>query len=289
LLAQNVVLVHFFSNFCDSSLGQICVGHTEGKGLGYSKGYTSLDLFLSKPLCQTTFLPFVDLRGHVFNDGKYASNIGLGLRWDNTCCEQIWGIYCFYDSLKTGHRPYHQISLGLEAISENWEVHLNGYLPVGRTKTSLYAFVYKSLSASGFLLKGREQFAMRGVDYEVGYRCSNLYVGLGPYCYWGRSAATENVFRHAHKHTIGGRLRASVSFLRYFQLDAVTTYDPRFKWGGQFTLAVCLPFDLFRCREDVCHFNERLYQPVVRNEIMVIDRINRYSTNPEILNPQFNP
>src|SRR3974390_1481326 len=55
---------------------RIDIKHIEGKGIGYNQGYTSLDgLFTSM---WNDFIPFVDLRAHVFNNGRWAANAGLG-------------------------------------------------------------------------------------------------------------------------------------------------------------------------------------------------------------------
>ncbi|MES2121269.1 MAG: inverse autotransporter beta domain-containing protein, partial [Chlamydiota bacterium] len=191
----------------------ISVSHTEGKGLGYSKGYSSLDLFLSQPFCYKHYVPFLDLRGHIFNDGKYAANAGLGLRWLNRRCSLIWGGNAFYDYLQTSHFHYNQVSVGLEALGKNWDARLNGYLPVGRKNTNIYRLSYDNLSPGGFLVEAREQLAMKGFDSEVGYdfcktRFLQVRVGAGPYYYWGSSAATENAFRSTTKHAFGGRLSA---------------------------------------------------------------------------------
>lgn len=143
---------------------------------------------------------------------------------------------------------------------------MNGYLPVGRTRTPLYAFSYRNPLFEGFLVKGTEQFAMKGLDAEVGYHfcripCMDLYAGAGPYYYCGRSAATENAFRKVYKCLVGGRLRVCASFLNYVTLEGSTTYDSRFNWGGQVFLAVHLPFT-FRCqlgKDNACGFEEKFY------------------------------
>lgn len=271
--------------------------HTEGKGLGYSQGYSSLDLFLAQPICESQLIPFVDLRGHVFNQGRLAANAGVGLRWLNPCDRRVWGINFFYDALLSARLPYHQVSFGLEALGETWDVRINGYLPVGRKKTPIYRLDYDF--SSGFLAIAREQFAMGGIDAELGYHCYkmqyfDLYAGLGSYFYFGRSQKTENAFRAARKDAIGGRLRASAAFLTYFELEGITSYDSRFKWTGQITLSLNIPFDwiCFGNQAEICapdRVKKRLFQPVKRNEIIVIDRINRFSSNPAILDPEFEP
>lgn len=291
------------AEFQDPPPEMIGASHTEGKGLGYSRGYTSLDLFLSQPLSQKRIVPFLDLRGHMFNDAEYAANAGLGFRWIRR--RYVWGVNIFYDYFETPRRPYNQVSMGLECLSTTWDVRLNGYLPVGHKETDLYEFSYLDISPDGFLLKGTEQFAMKGIDLEVGHHFYNeicqfvrdidLYAGLGPYFYWGRSTATENAFRPAHKHIYGGRFCLSASYLDYVSIEGIVTYDTRFKWGGQAIVALTLPFDFTfssrdcgECKPSYC-LRELLYQPVRRNEIMVIDRIHRYSKNPNILDPENEP
>jgi len=271
----------------------IGASHTEGKGLGYTRGYTSLDLFLSQPFCQVGLIPFLDLRGHMFNDAEYAANAGIGLRWVHRC--RIFGVNWFYDYFETPRRPYNQVGMGLELLSESWGVFVNGYLPVGHKQTDLYEFTY--IDFLPFLMKGTEQFAMKGLDAEFGYRfcniwCFDFYTGIGPYYYWGKSTATENAFGPAHKQVVGGRFSASASFMDYVSVEGDVTYDNRFKWGGQATIAITIPFDFTFNTGDcagTCCLQQRLYKPVRRNEIMVIDRIHRYSTNPNILDPTFNP
>lgn len=276
---------------------RISVSNTEGKGLGYSRGYTSLDLFLSQPFCEKRCAPFLDLRGHIFTNGKYAANAGAGFRWMNKNCTQIWGINGFYDYLLTKHRPYNQVGLGLEFLANKWGVTANGYLPVGKKETPLYEFDYLDTSPTLFLMKGTEQFALKGADMEVGYRYCNrqgwiVRAGIGPYFYWGRSAATENALQPAHRHAFGGRLSAGFTWRNFIAIEGSATYDSLFKWGGQGTVTLSFPFDLtFKTKGKGCFdcMQERLYQPVRRNEIVVVDRIHRFSEDPDILDPENKP
>lgn len=275
------------------------LSHTEGKGLGYNQGYTSLDLFLTLPLCNCRFIPFIDLKGHVFNNGRFATNTGLGLRWLNPCYERAWGLFCFYDSYISSRLSCHQVSLGFESLGETWDLRVNGYLPVGHKKTSIYRLSYDF--SSGFLARAREQFAMAGIDAEIGYHFCRMqyfdfYAGIGPYFYRGSSQKTKNAFRVTRKNAFGGRLRASAAFLTYLELEGVLSYDSLFKCTGQVSLSLNIPFDWqfgFGCSDNdccaPCGFMQRLTQPIIRNEIIVIDKINRFSTNPLILDPEFEP
>ena len=52
------------------------VRHTEARGVGYRDGYTTLEgfgIYDNNP----SFMPFLDLRGHVFNNGKLAVAISV--------------------------------------------------------------------------------------------------------------------------------------------------------------------------------------------------------------------
>lgn len=49
---------------------RLALRHIEGTGVGYNQGYTSLEgLFLPRSGTGHGWTPFLDLRGHVFNNG----------------------------------------------------------------------------------------------------------------------------------------------------------------------------------------------------------------------------
>ncbi len=275
----------------------LTASHTEGKGLGYTQGYSSLDLFLSQPFSNQTVAPFLDLRGHIFNDGRYAANAGLGFRIFRGCTSQVWGIYGNYDYLQTSHRIYNQVGGGLEVLGDQWDARINAYVPVGGKRKNIYQFEYEDFRGK-FGLKAREQLALKGVDSLFGYRyCKKsfgeFHIGAGPYYYWGNSSKTTNAFSSKHRHTVGGRLAASVSFWDYLLLEAVGSYDAIFRWCGQAAIALNIPFDFTlkkSNRNSNCYcLQKRLYEPVVRNEIIAVKSLNRFTDDPRVLDPEFEP
>jgi hypothetical protein len=75
---------------------RITARHIEEKGVGYNQGYTTVEGFFSlvEPLNESC-IPFMDLRGHVFNNGKMAANGGLGVCYLTS--SRIWGANAYYD------------------------------------------------------------------------------------------------------------------------------------------------------------------------------------------------
>ena len=194
---------------------------------------------------------------------------------------------------KTSRRPYNQVGGGVEALGKKWNARINLYVPVGKKKKNIYRFSYTD---EEFGLKAREQFALKGVDSLAGYRfCKTNYifrVGAGPYFYWGNSTKTTNAFSHKLKQTFGGRLSGGLSFMDYIFLDGIASYDAIFKWSAQGSLTLSLPFDFtFKSKRSLAPFclRKRLYEPVERNEIIAVDRINRFTDDARVLDPEFEP
>lgn len=288
---------------------KVKLSHIEGSGLGYSIGYSSLALFLSNSFDNQNLTPFLDLRGHVFNNGKFAANAGLGLRYFNCCVEQIWGVNVVYDYLQHlqhyPHRSYHQVGAGIEVIGDRWDFHMNAYVPVGHKKTNIYRFKYgfyedlqrEDLSNLEFGLKATEQLALNGIDALFGYRfchiCNtDLHVSAGPYYYTGRSVKTTNAFTKKRESSLGGRFMFDLIYMKYISIGAEVTYDTIFKWRGQGVVSLNIPFDIFNNWGFECTpncFRDRLYDYIERNEIIAVDCMHRFENNPLVLDPSFQP
>ena len=100
--------------YSNSRPERITARHIESKGVGYNQGYTTLEGFFSLPsMVDNVWFPFLDLRGHVFNNGKFAANAGLGLRYLSE--SRVWGVNSYYDYRQASHRNFSQYGLGLES------------------------------------------------------------------------------------------------------------------------------------------------------------------------------
>ncbi len=203
---------------------RVATRYTTPQGIGYNHGYTTLEGFFSLPRSQQEFLPFLDLRGHIFDNGKFAANAGTGLRY--LADSRLWGIYTFYDYRDTSSQHYNQASAGLETLGKIWDFRINGYLPWGKKEVIHHAEFY-SFQNHSMILNRKSQFAMKGANAEAGFHWDRfkqapLYFTAGPYYLTG-----------SEKTTWGGSFRASTKLFEYVTLEANTAYDHFFKWTGQ--------------------------------------------------------
>lgn len=259
------------------------IRHKEANGVGYNTGYSTFDAFFSPddPL-NDKWVPFLDLRGHLFNNGMPAANGGLGLRYISS--SRVWGFNTYYDYRRTTHRQYHQVGLGLESLGEIWDFRINGYLPVWTTRSSYFrrAQFYRFKDNSMILTRTRE-IAFNSVDAEIGAHVDGIinlpfYFAAGPYYLQGHG-----------KTAWGGRLRATVDFFNHIRLEGNVSYDNLFKWVGQGQMSLVIPFKKMErwqkkkeCVNTKWTLRERSLQRVDRSEIIPTDhkRVNTKAIDP---------
>ncbi len=222
------------ANIIDTPL-QIEARYDSLKGIGYDKGYTTLSAFLKVPYnSNKNGFPFLDLRGHVFDDGKLAANIGLGWRYLNK--GRIFGINGYYDYRNTEELHYQQGGFGFETLGSVWDFRINGYIPFGTQEVIQMTNTFAGFQGHYLLASACKQFAMKGMNAEVGFRKNPFYVAAGPY-----------YLRGNQRHTWGGQLRASSDlYLNYLNLEVRTSYDHFFKWVGQAQITLSIPLGCCR-------------------------------------------
>ncbi|HEY2811668.1 MAG TPA: inverse autotransporter beta domain-containing protein [Rhabdochlamydiaceae bacterium] len=250
--------------------------HIEANGIGYNQGYTTLEGFFCPPNPQT-WVPFLDVRYHIFNNGKPAANAGLGLRYVRA--SRVWGINGYYDYRKTNHQHYNQVSLGLESLGKVWDFRINGYLPVGKKTSSLFNARFSHFKNHYLYLDQKYEFAMKGANAEAGvhighYKPVPVYLAFGPYYLEGQG-----------KVAWGGQARIAADFFRYVRVEASTSYDNVFKWIGQGQVSIIFPFGERKqirprynrtCNQQLT-MAQRAVQRVDRMEIISVDRKQKQS------------
>ncbi|MCX6991096.1 MAG: inverse autotransporter beta domain-containing protein [Chlamydiae bacterium] len=260
------------------------VRHIEGGGIGYDDGYTTLEGFFAPDPERLAVMPFLDLRGHVFDSGKMAANAGLGFRGIFGC--RTYGLNTYYDYRNTKRGHYNQIGAGLETLGTLWDIRVNGYLPVGKKISAPYDAEFAAFAGNSMLVSQKYQFAMKGADAEMGFhfgksRLFDFYAAAGPYYYMGEIGG----------NTWGGKGRIAGMFKEYVTFEVSDSYDRMFRNNFQCQLTLSIPFGgtskvKKRCDTSSCKKAEtlitRMVQPVGRQEIVVVGkaRKNAVATDP---------
>ncbi len=210
--------------------------HTESKGVGYSDGYTTLEIFGVYAL-HAYFMPFLDLRGHVFNNGKLAGNFGLGERSLISSIDHTFGLYLYYDIRQDEHHlTANQLSPGIELVGKRMEYRINAYFPLGRSTSHGYHHKFSHFQGNQIFYQQSKKFAMTGADAEIGSHLTqstrhDFYAGLGPYYF---TAKSDSLW--------GGKARLYWRYQEYISLEATYSYDHIFKNTVQGTLTFSYPF-----------------------------------------------
>ncbi len=258
---------------------RITMRHIEPNGIGYTQGYTTLEGFFAPgDFCRGSWLPYLDLRGHVFDHGNLAANAGLGLRYLGE--RRVWGANAYYDYRNTHRLHYNQAALGFEMLGERWDFRINGYLPVGKKRSHGFSLKFDHFAGHNLFLSRKHEYALASVDSEVAYHMDRIEwlpveVAAGPYYLRGNDQTAW-----------GGKLRAALDFDQYFRLEGNVSYDNLFKWIGQGQASIIIPFGprkRWTCRTEceevpkcLCKtLVRRAYQRVVRSEIVPVDTKRR--------------
>lgn len=256
------------------------VRHIEPKGIGYDKGYTTLELLLAPHNEWSCFVPLFNVRGHVFNDGKWAANAGVGGRY--IFDPVILGGNIFYDFRDGPRKRFQQWGAGVELLTRMWEFRANGYLTYGKKASRFYNVRFDHFEGNNIILGSKRNTALQGFDAEAGVnwpitRHSNWYFGAGPYYLDGQFG----------KHSWGGQARLTGTIVDYLRLTVSASHDSLFKTIVQGEVGITIPFGKRDCVPScrfVCPYllEDRLYQPIVRKEIIPVKKTR-------LLDPAINP
>lgn len=252
---------------------RVAARHIEPGGIGYNQGYTTLEGFFSpmRPYGDA-WVPFLDLRGHIFNNGRTAANAGVGVRY--MACSRVWGMNTYYDYRRTYRQHYNQVAAGLESLGRVWDFRINGYLPVGKKTSAFWGSHFDHFRQHYAFISGKKEFAMKGANAEAAAHINvvknvDFTVAMGPYYLNGHGEAAW-----------GGEARAELDLFKYCKLEGFTSYDSIFKWTGQGQVSIVIPFGGKRkIQKRACQsaatalaLAKRSVQPVNRFEIIPVDR-----------------
>lgn len=122
------------------------------------------------PLYQNeTGLLFADIKGKLFTESAKEGNFALGYR-QMTDWEWNLGIWAGYDLRESEYNnDFKQVSFGMEALSADYDIRLNGYVPLS-DPAGANGLAQIQISGSQIFMTGGQEVPLGGVDGEVGWR-----------------------------------------------------------------------------------------------------------------------
>jgi len=245
------------------------IAHIEGKGIGYRRGYSTLG-FLLMPTYQEpdSLFPFIDIRGHGFDNKKLAANLGIGFRYMHHE-DWVFGSNLYYDLRQGAHMgfdqvgpKFQQIGIGFEALGPCFDVRLNFYQPVGKTERHFTQTVFINNAGITPTLIPKEESAMRGFDAEIGLCIGKGYfnqccVGWGTYFALG----TYYLDDHGNDGRLGAKVRLAANLGRYYLAEVRAHYDRIERGSVQIFVGVDFPLYPFTSLDFKNSCNEKCLGP----------------------------
>ena len=240
--------------------------HREAQGVGYNQGYSTIEFIGNRNWNKLELL--INLRGHVFNNGKLAANGGFGLRKPLKSERYLIGLNAFYDVRQTSDFTPQQIGVGGEFLSKHADLRINGYLPISK-QTDFEQRSFSEFSGNSLYVSQKAQAALPCAEIELGIPIKSMfYLAGGPYYLF-----EKNVRGMETGKSWGGRLRASINFAPFLSLSAIVTHDGIFNTRYQGTISFDIPLHQVKAKKPIKRCLRNI--PLTRNEIIPIEKKHR--------------
>ncbi|MGB7248035.1 MAG: inverse autotransporter beta domain-containing protein [Phormidesmis sp.] len=269
---QNVVRPRFGLDFDSAS--------------GGAEPFTQFESFV--PIWQKVGSDLVFFQGQLSfdTDANLGTNLQLGYRHFVPSDERIYGGYLAFDKRGTNAASFDQLGVGLETLGENWDVRLNGYLPLGDrralvnsntvdagTQISDLAFVGNLLTATSTPRQAdiRDyEAALGGFDLEVGSKLLDIgeqgaLRGYGGLYYYDGPAVGGS---------LGWRVRLQAEPTNYLRTGLAVQNDDIFGTNVRFNIGAVLPQrrSARTASGEVDRVRSRLGESIGRDGHIVVDR-----------------
>ncbi|MFO0999890.1 MAG: inverse autotransporter beta domain-containing protein [Planctomycetaceae bacterium] len=201
----------------DPWMTRISARHMAGEGVGHTTSYSSLDWFVPLlPAESDSTIWFGDIRGLIFNDAEFGSNVGTGYRWFVEDQNRIYGINGYWDTRNDNSLLFNQAGIGVESLGQIFDFRANGYTPAVDAD---YQYQLGNAYFQDNRLFVPATAALSGLDAEAGVNLPSLHqisssvFGGGYYYDSNRTIAAA-----------GWRVRAEATF-RDFVVVGVSVQD----------------------------------------------------------------
>ena len=245
------------------------------------------------PLIQTPGENILFLEGHLswFDYETIGTNLTLGYRSHDGEGDRVFGGYVSYDSRDTGNNRFNQIGFGFERLSDDWDLRLNGYVPIGDNRKQVGSTVSNvtnaSISSFGFqgnllLFSGTQtreetrqyEAAMLAIDGEAGGKLLDIsdfgqVRGYGGLYYLDASNSTA----------LGWRARLEARALDNYIVGLGIQHDAVF--GTNFVFNFGINFGGSSGEEKEEGLLARMGEFVTRNNAIIIDEQTEIAASSE--------
>jgi len=255
------------------------VGNQEKKCIPFATNYTTLDIFTAPDYRPGQMFPFLDLRGHRFDNNTYAANAGIGGRYvpnDYSGFCDMLGFNVYYDYRQGCVGYYQQIGAGIEVLGRRWDFRANGYAPFGARRHIKTCF-FNDYVGDFYARRQDIESVSYSFNGEVGYLAVNgknfsLYMAGGPYFLARGRCCTS---------TVGVEARIRPKYKDYVALDLSARYDDLFGTIWQAGIIFTLPlYQISNQNERPCGLRDwQIYQSVERFEVMPLSKRSCWETN----------
>ena len=254
------------------------VGGQEKNCVPFATNYTTLEIFTAPDYRPGHLFPFLDLRGHRFDNNTYAANIGMGGRYipkSGTSFCEILGFNAYYDYRQGSIGYYQQMSAGVEVLGRRWDFRANGYVPFGN-KRHIHTCLFDDYEGDYFAIRRNIESISYSFNSEIGYlavngKSASFYMAIGPYF----------IARDCCSNTVGVEARIRPKYKDYVALDLSTRYDGLFGSIWQLEIIFNLPlYQIPNRNQRPCGLRDwQIYQPVDRFEVMPLSKRTCWETN----------
>lgn len=228
-------------------------------------------------------LTFLDTAVRLNSTGELGGTVTIGHRFLQG--NRVIGGHLSYDIRDTGNNIFNQLGLGIEAFGDTWDIHLNGYLPVGNTQQSAGSIGNATSQVTNTQFQGNQlvfvttgssseflESAWGGVDLDAGIQLADWADGSE---LWGYGGV------YYHGDTVGGRLRLDHRVEDWMRLGLGVQSDDTFGTRGFFSIGFSWG-DSTRKRSDdgINALWARAAETVTRNSSIVIKESEVITSTP---------
>ncbi len=269
-LIATLVLTGFTLHAFDTTLE---FRHIESGGVGYNQGYSTIEFIGNQNWNKCELL--LDIRGHVFNNGRLAGNAGIGVRKPFKSERYLFGLNAFYDVRNTANLTAQQVGVGAEWLSAYADIRLNGYIPFSK-QSDFDQRTFSAFSGNDVYVKQRAEIALPCGEVEIGVPIKSIfYLAGGPYYLFKKTT------HHMDSgNAWGGKIRAVLDVTDFLALSGIVSYDPIFHTKVQGYISFNISLEKLKKKKtpkvSTKSYSRNLRNvAIARNEIIPIEKKHR--------------